>query len=156
MPSNSTCRRIAKRNATKQRRQELVGVRGASETASCGTSETSAATDGSRAGAGDNLIGRRLQSSLMTRSARAGYCVARLPFLTTCSPRRMLYAFASLFIVIAKMARSGSLIFIPTNYQIHSKPSYTPCLTRKNICFPFSKIKTFKSAQNLETKLPNY
>lgn len=28
--------------------------------------------------AGDNLIGRRLQSSLMTRSARRGYCVVRL------------------------------------------------------------------------------
>lgn len=39
----------------------------------------STVTDGSRAvGAGDNLIGHGLQSSLMTRSARAGYCVVRL------------------------------------------------------------------------------
>lgn len=29
----------------------------------------------------DNLIGRRLQSSLMTRSARRGYCVVVRPFL---------------------------------------------------------------------------
>lgn len=34
-----------------------------------------AVTDGSRVGAGDNLIGRGLQSSLMTRSTRPGYCV---------------------------------------------------------------------------------
>lgn len=87
---NSTCRRIARRNVKRTKnagnRNQLCRVtlllkweRNREK-----RNEYERATDGSRAGAGDNLIGRRLQSSLMTRSARPGYCVARLPFLSTC------------------------------------------------------------------------